>query len=407
MLVLGVLAVTLIGCQRKAPPPPPPPPPTVPVAQPIVNREVKDFSEYTGRTDALQSVTVRAQVTGELKGMPFKEGSDVRGPVKVFGLTVREGDVLFRVNPAAYKAAVAQADGQLKLYQSQKWQAEKNYALDKEGAASGAVSPFQIVQDKANIDQAEARIESAQATLQQAQVNLDYCTIRAPISGRISRYYYTPGNVAIANQTMLTTIVSMEKMYAYFDVEEGAYDRIKNSSSTSGAAVNVRMEIEGERNYPHTGKLDFINNQVNPSTGTIALRAIFDNEHNNSGLWTLIPGRFARIRLELGEPYRPTLIVDKAIGSDQGLKFVYVLDAENKVQARPVETGPLQEDGLRVIKPYKEKTATEKESGVKPGEWVVVGGLPQLRAKMEIKPEKLSSMPLGSSGGEKKRSAGK
>ncbi|MBN9120158.1 MAG: efflux RND transporter periplasmic adaptor subunit [Planctomycetes bacterium] len=396
VLLLGALAGALAGCQRKPPQAPPAPPPTIPVSHPA-EREVTDFSEYTGRTDAVESVSVRARVTGELKAVPFAEGAEVRGPVKNADGTVTPGDLLFRIDPEPYQALVEQAEGQLQLARAQKVLAEQTYAQDKQAYDAGAGSQITINQDKANIDSADARIKTAQAGLKSARLNLAYTEIRAPIGGRVSRYYYTPGNLVSENQTLLTTIVSMEKMYAYFDVEERTFQRLL--SGPGGPLAPVRMAIEGEAGYPHRGKLNFINNQINPSTGTIALRAVFDNERARSGLWKLLPGMFVRVRLDLGAPYKAALVIDRAIGSDQGLKFVYVVDAENKVQYRRVATGALQEDGLRVIEPYKAANGNAPESGVRPDEWVVVGGLPQLRPRLEIKPEQMA-MPTTLPGGD-------
>jgi multidrug efflux system membrane fusion protein len=395
VLAFGVLAAVLVGCQRKPLETKTPPPTTIPVSK-LVEGLVTDFSEYTGRTDAVESVTIKARVTGDLKQMPFKEGGDVRGPVKMFGVTLRPGDLLFTVDPDPYQAAYDQADGQLKLYKAQKVLAEVNYAQDKDGFNAGAVSIFQMNQDKATIDQADARIKSAEATLKSAKINLDFCTVRAPISGRVSRYYYTPGNLVSANSTMLTTIVTMDKMYAYFDVEERTFQKIVSSATGELPAVAVRMGIEGDGEkgqYPYRGVLNFVNNQVNPSTGTIALRAEFDNVRTPAGLWKMLPGMFVRIRLDLGTPQRTPLVIDRAIQSDQGQKYVYVVDGENKVQTRRVVTGPLQEDGLRALERYQPKgDKNPQETGVKPDELVVVGGLPQLRPKVEIKPE-LVPMP--------------
>jgi RND family efflux transporter MFP subunit len=243
LVILGALAAALIGCQKKGAPPATNATPTIPVSHPVED-EVTDFTEYTGRTDAVQSVTIRPRVTGELKGMPFAEGSEVRGPVKLLGTTLREGDLLFQVDPRPYKAAVLQAEGQLKLYKAQKLLAIANYDQDKRGFDVGTVSEFQMNQDKANIEQADARIESAEGSLETARLNLSFCTIHAPMSGRISRYYYTPGNLASANSTMLTTIVSMDQMYGYFDVEERTYQRILQGLKGDISSVKVRMAIE-------------------------------------------------------------------------------------------------------------------------------------------------------------------
>ena len=275
---------------------------------------------------------------------------------------------------------------------------------------------------------AGARVNVSIAALDTAKLNLSYTRVQAPISGRISRYYYTPGNLVTQDQTLLTTIVSTEYMYAYFDIEERSFQRVVKAindakpspplskeetqafcavAGGSGWRVGasplqklnlpVLMATEGDERFPYRGKLDFINNQVNPSTGTVAVRGVFTNAASRRGLSSLIPGMFVRVRLPLGEPRKAKLVIDRAIGSDQGLKFVYVVDAENKVQYRRVVTGALQEDGLRVIEPYKPATATEVESGVKPDEWVVVGGLQQLRPRMEIQPDQMAMPTLAGS----------
>jgi multidrug efflux system membrane fusion protein len=392
LFVLGALAGILLGCQRKQSAAANNPPPTIAVSHPA-EREVTDFAEYTGRTDAVESVSVRARVTGELKAMPFAEGSEVRGPVRFGDATLFHGDLLFRIDPEPYQAMVDQAEGQLRLYLAQKTVAELNLAQDKQAYAAGAGSVFQVNQDKAGVEQAEGRIKSAEAQLKTARLNLSFTDIYAPISGRISRYYLTSGNLVSENQTILTTIVSMEKMYTYFDIEERNLQRLIAGSTGFIPAVTVRMAIEGETGFPHRGQLNFINNQVNSSTGTIALRAVFDNERTKGGMWKLLPGMFVRVRIDLSAAYRATLVIDRAIGSDQGLKFVYVVDGENKIQQRRVKTGPLQEDGLRVIEPYKPATDREPESGVRSDEWVVVGGLPQLRPGVVIQRAELKVMP--------------
>jgi multidrug efflux system membrane fusion protein len=416
--LLVTLAAILIGCQKKAPPAVSSAPPVIPVALPV-ERDVTDFAEYTGRTDAVQSVSIRPLVTGELKAMPFAEGTEVRGPGKNPDGTDRPGDLLFKIDPEQYIATAEQAEGQLNMSKAQKKVADENLEQSKQGYTAGVVSDFQLNQDKARVEQVVGQIKSAEAALKLARVNVTRTEIRAPISGRISRYYYTVGNLATANQTLLTTIVSMEKMYAYFDVDEQAVQRIKQDIARALAkkdlaaaleSITVRMAIVGETGYPHVGKLNFINNQVNPSTGTYALRAVFDNERvvadpkQKTGkadtVWKLDAGMFVRVRLDIGTPHKTLLVIDKAIGADQGQKFVYVVDAENKVQTRRVETGSLQEGGLRVIAPYKPKTDKEPESGIKPDEWIVVGGLPQLRPRIEIQPEKLAAMPTTLPGGD-------
>ncbi|MCE9560720.1 MAG: efflux RND transporter periplasmic adaptor subunit [Planctomycetes bacterium] len=391
---------------------PTPKPPIIPVSH-LVEREVSDFADYTGRTDAVQSVSIRARVTGFLMKMPFEEGAEVQ-----------EGDLLFEIDPRPYQALVDQAHSQVVLNQASYNLAKTIYDRDNSPRAAGVVSQLQLDQDKAAVDEADARIKAAQAMLDNAKLNLSYTQVRAPIRGQISRYYYTAGNLVTQDQTLLTTIVGMDYMYAYFDIEDRTSQRIKKVIDASdvtpplsqpethalmsvtgglgwrvGASVLQRsnfpvfMATEGEEGFPRRGKLDFINNQVNPSTGTVAVRGVFRSVRPR-GLSSLIPGMFVRVRFPLGDLHKAQLVIDRAIGSDQGLKFVYVVDGENKVQYRRVVTGALQEDGLRVIEPYKAGVGKEIETGVKPGEWVVVGGLQQLRPRLVIEPEQVAMPTL-------------
>jgi multidrug efflux system membrane fusion protein len=360
-----IAALGIVGCQRRAAQAPPPEPPVIPVSHPV-EREVTDFAEYTGRTDAKQSVNVRARVTGYLTKMLFEEGEEVK-----------TGDLLYEIDPRPYQAQVDQAEGQLNVYKAQLKLAEATYERAKGSMA--AFSALELEQDRAAVEQANAQVNAAKASLEVYKLNLEFTKVKSPIDGVVSRYYYTVGNLVSQDQTMLTTIVSMSPMYAYFDVEEKTFQRLAKGRITSVSSRPdnpVLMGLEGEQGFPHRGKLNFINNQVNPSTGTVAVRAIFENVRGEGEGWSLIPGMFARIRLPLGAAHKALLVIDKAIGSDQGLKFVYVVDAENKVQYRRVAVGSLQDDGLRAI-----------EGGLKPDDWVVVGALQQLRPRAEVKPE--------------------
>jgi multidrug efflux system membrane fusion protein len=389
----------------------------IPVSTPV-EREVTDFVDYTGRTDAVQSVSVRARVTGQLMRMPFEEGEEVN-----------EGDLLFEIDRRPYQSLVEQAQSQVVLAQAQLKLAKTVYARDTSLGAAAAVSQLQIDQDKAAVEEAEARINVAKAALDNAKLNLDFTEVRAPMAGRISRYYYTRGNLVTQDQTLLTTIVSLDPMYVYFDIDDRTFQRIVQAAgggkksplfrrppgsallAVAGAAtwpagvspitkstMPVLVALEGEAGYPHRGALNFINNQVNPSTGTVAARAVVANARGPGGLWSLIPGMFVRVRLPLGEPKKARLVIDRAIGSDQGLKFVYVVDAENKAQYRRVVTGALQEDGLRVIEPFDPATGT----GLKADDRVAVGGLQQIRPRMEIKPDP-TAMPTLAGGEDSSR----
>jgi multidrug efflux system membrane fusion protein len=410
--ILAVIAVAGVGgCEKKKTAVPEAQDPVIPVSR-VVEREVTDYMDYTGRTDAVLAVNVRARSTGYLLQTRFEEGA-----------IVKEGDFLFEIDPRPYEISVKQSKASVEKAKASLKNLQATLDADRKGFKVGAVSDLQIIADEANVEGAQATLDSSNASLEQADLNLSFTKVYAPISGQISRYNYTPGNLITQDQTLLTTIVSTDSIYAYFDIEEHTFNRITDSiSKTRGlppvtldyqclraaaggmaaltpvqrAAFPVRMAIEDQPDFPYKGKLDFINNQVNPSTGTVACRAFFENKQLPGGLVSLIPGRFVRIRLPLGGQHKSQLIIDRAIGSDQGLKYVYVVDSENKVQYRRVFPGAIQEDGLRVIEPYKPKNGDEMESGVKPDELVVVGGLQQLKPKLKIQPE-LYPMPTNAS----------
>jgi multidrug efflux system membrane fusion protein len=247
------------------------------------------------------------------------------------------------------------------------------------------------------------------------KLNLDFTHGVSTLDGQVSRRFYTPGNLINQDQTLITTIVSVDPIYAYFDMDGRTILRIRNAINsgtikprltegraellyglapawalvTSQPDIPVLMALEGEEGYPHIGTIDFVNNVVNPSTNTISVRGIFPNPKPPNGRRLLSPGMFVRIRLPLGQPRQSLLVVDRAIGSDQGLKYVYVVTSEHKIEYRRVNSGPLQDDGLRVIEPFDAATG----NGLKPDDWVVISGLQQVRPKMEVDPEE-SPMPI-------------
>lgn len=389
VMCLGCLLVAVIaGCRKQPPQAPAPQKPVVPVSHPV-QRSVTEFVEYTGRTDAVQSVGIRARVTGYLIREPFDEGATVQGPVKLLGVVIREGDLLFEIDPRPYKLQLDQAESQVKVAQAQLKLAQANYNRVKEAYQKGAESKQNVDTAQASVEEAASRVEAAKATARLYALNLSYTRITSPISGQISRYYYTVGNLINQDQTLLTTVVSVDPMYAYFDVDERTILRVRTAINEgkiqprgAGHELPVLMGLENESGFPHTGTIDFVNNVVNPSTGTIAVRGIFPNPLPPNGRRLLSPGMFVRIRVPIGQPQPALLVVDRAIGSDQGQKYVYVVDTEQKIQYRRVKIGPLQDDGLRVI-----------ESGLNPGDWVVIGALQQLRPKMDVDPEPIA-MPV-------------
>lgn len=349
--------------------------PALPVAVPL-ERVVTDFKDYTGRTDAKQSVDIRARVTGYLTEMPFKEGSEVK-----------KGDLLFEIEKRPYKAQFDQSESQITLNEASLKLAKSTYERDLAvaKAVQGGVTQQQLAQDEAAIQEAQARVNASKASTEVYKINLGYTQVVSPMDGQISRYYLTKGNLVNQDQTLLTTIVSLDPIYVYFDMDEPTLlqmrlaekeGKIQLDSSTN--QLPVFMALQGESGYPHHGYIDFINNQVNPNTGSISVRGVFDNpklsEKNSTRL--ISPGMFARIRLPMGSPYKALLVIDRAIASDQGSKYVYVLNDKNEAEYRKITTGFLQEDGLRVI-----------SRGLNPGDRVIVGGLQMVRPNMPIRPE--------------------
>jgi multidrug efflux system membrane fusion protein len=381
LFVLPVLAVAG-GCHGEPGQVAPPQPPAVPVSLPV-RQEVTDYVDFTGRTDAVQAVDVRARVTGYLVEMPFKEGSEVR-----------KGELLFKVDPRPYQAQFDQVKGQVGLYQARLQLAQTTYDRDRNiyNTVPGAVSLQLLDQDAAAVAEARAQVTAYQASLEVYRLNIEFCSVTSPIDGRVSRYYLTLGNLVNQDQTLLTTLVSQDPMYVYFDTDEPTLLRIRRAIAegrikpAEDRKNPVLMGLQDEEGFPHAGTIDFVNNQVNPTTGSITMRGVFANPELPGEVRLLSPGMFVRVRLPIGPPHPVLLVIDRAIGSDQGMKYVYVVDAENKVQYRRVTTGPLQDDGLRVI-----------EQGLEPGDRVVVGGLQQVQPRMEVRPDETPMPALGPS----------
>jgi membrane fusion protein, multidrug efflux system len=375
-VVLGLLlgfAWLVAGCAPDHPVPVAAPPASVTVSYPV-EREVIDHVDFTARTAAVDSVEVRARVWGYLDKVNFKEGA-----------LVKKGDVLFEIDPRSYQAAVdqvqaliVQAEAQLRFKESQFNRLEKLFA-------KGAIprEEFELVQSERDV--AAATIGSHKADLRQRQLDLGFTKVVAPISGRVSRMLVTEGNLIQSGQngggTLLTTLVSVDPIYAYFDVDEHTVLRVRQLirdgkvKSARETEWPVSLGLASEEGFPRRGTINFVDNQVNPKTGTLRLRGVFRNSDQ-----TLDPGFFGRVRVPVGQPHEAVLVTDRAIDDDQGQKIVYVVTEKNEVAARPVRTGALH-DGLREI--------TE---GLKAGERVVVIGLQQVRPGMTAEP-KIVQMP--------------
>jgi multidrug efflux system membrane fusion protein len=368
------------GCHGQAAELAPPQPTAVPVSKPV-QQQVTDYVDFTGRTDAPEAVNVIARVTGYLVKMPFREGSEVK-----------KGEILFEIDPRPYEDQLRLGEAQLANNQAQQKLADANFRRAGELVQNKSISQQEYEQFRATKDQAAAQVQSAQANISIDKLNLEFCHVTSPIDGRVSRYFLTVGNLVNQDQTLLTTVVSQDPMYAYFDADEPTLLRVRRALSEGKikpAVANknpVLMGLQDEEGFPHAGTIDFINNQVNPTTGSITVRGVFQNPILRQGVRLLSPGMFLRIRLPIGQPHPALLVIDRAIGFDQGLKYVYVVDGDNKIQYRRVTTGPLQENGLRVV-----------ESGLKPEDWVVVGAIQQVRPGMAVRPDQTAMPTLGSS----------
>lgn len=370
----------LTGCTHK-PPPAAPPVPEVEVSVPI-EREVTDYEDFTGRTDAVYSVDIRARVTGYLVKVNFKDGDQVKA-----------NDVLYEIDPRPYQAELDRAKGQVEKLEGQKKllqiQVDRYTKLVAKGAASQQELDTYIGQQAENL----GGLAAAKSQVIYADLNLQFCTIKSPISGQISRTFFQIGNLINQDSTLLTTVVSVDPMYAYFTVEEATYLRLHKLmdegriKSLKEKKVEVIMGLADDvnRKFPYRGTLDFVNNIVDPTTGTITVRGVFPNP---KGL--LKPGLFTRVRVPMGEPHKGLLVTDRAVGTDQGQKFLYVVDEQNKVQYRRVKLG-LVFDGLRAI-----------DEGLKPGEKVIVNGLQRVRPGSDVKVEMVDMASQPKAGGEVK-----
>jgi RND family efflux transporter MFP subunit len=371
-LALG-FCLSLTGCA--------PAPSGAPAAAPIpvavsypVERYVTDYADFTARIAAVDSVEVRAHVWGYLDKVNFQEGA-----------LVTKGNVLFEIDPRTYQAMLDQARATVVLAEAQLRFKESQFKRDEKLVVTGAVTREEYEQVLSERDVAAATIASAKADLARRQLDLDFTKVLAPVSGRVSRMAVTPGNLVQsgdqAGGTLLTTIVSVDPMYAYFDVDERTVQRVGLSMREGKAESDTNTEwpvtlgLATEEGFPHRGTVNFVDNQVNPKTGTLRVRGVFPNKDQS-----LSAGFFARVRVPIGPPHQALLVSDRALDTDQGQKILYVVNDKNEVVSRPIRVGALH-DRLRAI-----------EDGLKQGERVIVNGLQLVRPGIAVEP-KLVDMP--------------
>lgn len=374
-LTLSAVASSLVmiitaGCNRVEKKPEPPPPMSVMFVIPTTE-EVTEFEEFTGRTAATEVVELRSRVSGYLNSVHFEDG-----------VQVKKGDVLFKIDDRPFvaeeqraSAAAAQIEARIKRLTSQLRRAE-------ELMAKKALSENEFETAQFDLDEARAALQEAQAAYSMAQLNLEFTTITAPLDGRIGRRMLDVGNIVTTDQTALATIIPLEQVYVYFDIDERTVLRLRRLEnigaivSAMKEAVQVNIALADSEEFALNGKVDFLDNQIDPATGTLRARATVDN---SDGL--LAPGLFVRIKFPVGKAEPSLLIPEEAMASDQGRPFVFVVgkDGDKTIaEARNVETGPLVGQ-RRVIR-----------AGLETGDQVIVTGLQRLRRNMEINP-RLSS----------------
>jgi multidrug efflux system membrane fusion protein len=363
--VLVVLAVTLSGCGDKPAPQAAAAPP-VTVAQPI-KHTVTDWDEFTGRFDAVEEVQVRARVGGFVTSVEFRDGAFVKA-----------GDLLYVIDPRPFDAVAEQADGQLSDARAKVELAKRELERGLTLVQTSAVSEQVVDQRRQALQAAHAAETVAEGALKAAQLNIEFTHVLAPIAGRVSRHLVSVGNLVQGDtgaSTLLTSIVSMDPIYIYFDVDEATYLRnnklwFEGKRPSSRDTPNpVQVTLTGETKSSHEGRMDFLDNRLDVSTGTLRSRAVIPN-HDLS----ILPGQFGRVRLIGSSPYEALLLPDTAIATDQSRKIVFVVKDDDTVEAKPVILGPL-DDGLRVIR-----------DGLKPEDRVIVEGLQRARIGAKVSP---------------------
>ncbi|WJW96642.1 efflux RND transporter periplasmic adaptor subunit [Enterobacter pseudoroggenkampii] len=349
-----LLSVLLVGCDNSVAQNAAPPAPAVSAAD-VVVKSISQWDSFNGRIEAVESVQLRPRVSGYIDKVNYTDGQEVK-----------KGEVLFTIDDRTYRAALEQAQANLARAKTQASLAQSEANRTDKLVNTNVVSREEWEQRRSAATQAQADIRAAQAAVDAAQLNLDFTKVTAPIDGRASRALITSGNLVTAGDTasVLTTLVSQKTVYVYFDVDESTYLHYQNlarsgqGASSNHTALPVEIGLTGEEGYPHQGKVDFLDNQLSPGTGTIRMRALLDNAQRQ-----FTPGLFARVRLPGSAEFKATLVDDKAVLTDQDRKYVYIVDKEGKAQRRDITPGRLA-DGLRIVR-----------QGLNPGDKVIVEGL--------------------------------
>ena len=345
-----------------------PPPPQVSVAT-VIERRVKDWDEFTGRLQAVETVEIRPRVSGYIDKVAFTEGS-----------LVKMGDLLFVIDPRPYQAEYDRAAADVKRFKTALELARVELTRVQHLKDSGAVSQEELDERKSTVAQAEANVGGSEASLESAALNLNFTKVSSPVAGRVSRAEVTRGNLVtggINGGTLLTSVVSIDPIYLYFDADEQSFLRYSQMARAgqrpTGDSAPVNVGLANEEGFPHAGALDFIDNQLNPQTGTIRARAVLANK---SGQFT--PGLFARVQLLGSGEYSAILIEDRAVNTDQSQKYVLALGENNTIEYRKVKLGRVV-DGLRIVR-----------EGLKAGDVIVVNGAQRVHPGITVTPQKVT-----------------
>jgi membrane fusion protein, multidrug efflux system len=363
LALAGLVAVSLAGCDSansKVPDAPAAGGPPVSTAA-VVEKQITETQEFSGRLEAIDRVEIRSRVNGFITSVNFKPGSEVK-----------KGDVLFVIDPRPYQAEVERTEGAAASARAKAGLAKLELTRSEKLLAEKAIAQREYDEKAADMKGLEADARAAQASYDAAKLNLSYTRVESPISGRVSKAEITVGNLIDAT-AILTSVVSTDRIYASFDGDEDTYLRVAGTAQ-KGTPVTVKVGLANETGFPHEGKLEFVDNRLDPATGSVRMRATFANTDRE-----LVPGLFARVQLDGGNGPKAQstalLISDRAVGTDQSRKFVYVIGADNKAEYRAVKLGP-NSDGLRVVR-----------EGLKVGEKIVVNGLQRVRPGAAVTPQ--------------------
>ena len=365
--VVLLSACTRVDAQQSAAPPPAP---KISVAE-VISRDITEWDEFTGRLEAVDSVAIRPRVSGYVAAVRFEEGA-----------MVRKGDLLFEIDARPFQVEVDRLRAELARVRATVQRAQNDLERGKRLSSDNAMSPEEIDRRAAFAHESAAQVDAVEAALRAAELNLEFTRVTSPITGRVGRAFVTAGNLVSSgpgDATLLTTVVSVDPIYASFEADEQTFLRYTElarqgkRASARQTGLPIRMALASDDGFPREGKMDFLDNHINPATGTIRGRTIFRNPD-----LTLTPGSFVRLRLPGSASYRAILIQDRAVGTDLDKRYVYVVGADNKVEYRVVQLGPIV-DGLRIVR-----------GGLKDSDVVVVNGLQRVRPGAQIEPVKVS-----------------